>query len=242
MKEAILITGATSDLGYEYFKKFEDKTVKIIALYFDFEERLDEIIEQKGLDIDKVFYDFSNLDMLESKLKIYNELYFISKVLHLAAPRLKQERFNKLQNSDFKEDFNIQLLPIVEIIKLVIPNMKKYKKGKILMILSSATIGIPPKFCASYVVGKYSLLGLIKALAAEYSKYNIQVNGISPSMMPTKFLLNMDERLVEKIKDDHPMKRYVKFEEIVNTINFFLSNENNFSTGTNFILAGGEVF
>ena len=242
MKEAMLITGATSDLGYEYLKNFKDKNIKIIALYYDFEERLDAIIEENYLDIEKIFYDFSDLDMLESILKKYTEVYFISKILHLAAPRLKQERFNKLKISDFKDDFNIQLLPIVEIVKSIIPYMKKQKKGKILVMLSSATIGIPPKFCASYIVGKYSLLGLIKALAAEYSKYNIQVNGISPSMMPTKFLMNMDERLVEKIRDDHPMKRYVKFEEIVNAINFFLSDENNFSTGTNFILAGGEVF
>ena len=73
-------------------------------------------------------------------------------------------------------------------LKYILPFMKKNKYGKILTILSSVTIGQPPGHMSSYVTSKYALLGLLRSLAAEYSKYKICINSISPGMINTKFL------------------------------------------------------
>ena len=164
---------------------------------------------------------------MEEKIKDVN----IVEVLHLAAPVVKQERFNKVDLSVFKNDFSIQILSIVEILKIVIPKMKKEKKGKIIFILSSVVKGVPPKFWTSYVTCKYALDGLLKALVAEYSSFNIQINAISPSMINSKFLKNMDERLIEAEIEKHPLKRTIKIEEIVETINYILKSKNEFLNG-----------
>ena len=89
MKEALLITGATSDLGYGYLKKFKNKNITIIAFYYDFEERLDDLIENYKLDIVKIYFDFLYLDSLEEKVRELSEDYFISKVLNLSTPIVK---------------------------------------------------------------------------------------------------------------------------------------------------------
>ena len=166
----------------------------------------------------------------------------ITEVLHLAAPVVKQERFNKVDLSVFKNDFSIQVLSIVEILKIIIPKMKKEKKGKIIFILSSVVKGIPPKFWTSYVTCKYALDGLLKSLVAEFSSFNIQINAISPSMINSKFLKNMDERLIEAEIEKHPLKRTIKMEEIVETINYILESKNKFLNGNNILLTGGENF
>lgn len=130
MKEALLITGATSDLGYGYLKKFKNKNITIIAFYYDFEERLDDLIENYKLDIVKIYFDFLYLDSLEEKVRELSEDYFISKVLHLSAPIVKQERFNKISKEVFYNDFTIQVVSLVEILKIVLLRMKKEKKEK----------------------------------------------------------------------------------------------------------------
>lgn len=242
MKEALLITGATSDLGYGYLKKFKDKNITIIAFYYDFEERLDDLIENYGLNIVKIYFDFLCLDNLEEKVKELSEKYFISKVLHLSAPIVKQERFNKISKEVFYNDFTIQVVSLVEILKVVLLRMKKEKKGKIVIILSSCVEGVPPKFWTSYVTSKYAMMGFLKSLVSEYGQFNIQINGISPSMIQSKFLNNMDERMVEMGIEKHPMKRTVTIDEVAETIDYLFFNNNSFLNGNNILLTGGENF
>lgn len=242
MKEALLITGATSDLGYGYLKKFKDKNITIIAFYYDFEERLDDLIENYGLNIVKIYFDFLCLDNLEEKVKELSEKYFISKVLHLSAPIVKQERFNKISKEVFYNDFTIQVVSLVEILKVVLLRMKKEKKGKIVIILSSCVEGVPPKFWTSYVTSKYAMMGFLKSLISEYGQFNIQINGISPSMIQSKFLNNMDERMVEMGIEKHPMKRTVTIDEVAEIIDYLFFNNNSFLNGNNILLTGGENF
>lgn len=241
MEEAILITGATSDLGYEYLKQFKEKK-KIVAFYYDYEERLDDLIENYNLEIIKVKYNFLEPDNLKEKVEELSKDIFISKVLHLAAPAVKQERFNKMELKVFENDFKIQVLSIVEILKAVLPKMKKEKQGKIVVVLTSYIVGVPPKFCTSYIVSKQALYGLIKSLTVEYGQYNIQINGISPSMIKSKFLENMDERMIELEMAKHPMKRTIRTEEVIESINYLFESRNQFLTGNNLVLSGGEVF
>lgn len=242
MQNAILITGATSDLGYNYLKNFVKKELKIIALYRDLDERLDELSQNYGLDIKKIKCDFLDLETLSLLLKEVVKEYNIIKVLHIAAPKVQQERFNKIELQVFERDLQIQLYSIIEILKSIVPSMKKNKEGKIVIMLSSCTVGVPPKFWTSYVVSKYALLGLIKSLAIEYSSFNIQVNGISPSMMETKFLEDIDNRMVELARNNHPMKRNIKINEVFSTLDYLLFNGSSFLTGNNIILSGGENY
>ncbi len=242
MKEALLITGATSDLGYGYLKKFKDKNITIIAFYYDFEERLDDLIENYGLNIVKIYFDFLCLDNLEEKVKELSEKYFISKVLHLSAPIVKQERFNKISKEVFYNDFTIQVVSLVEILKIVLLRMKKEKKGKIVIVLTSYTVGALPKFLSSYVTSKYAVMGFLKSLVSEYGQFNIQINGISPSMIQSKFLNNMDERMVEMEIEKHPMKRTVTIDEVAEIIDYLFFNNNSFLNGNNILLTGGENF
>lgn len=242
MREGILITGATSDIAYEFLKNYKEKNKVIVAFYYDYEERLDDLIENYNLNIIKVKYNFLNLEGITEILQDVLRDIFISEVLHLSAPVVKQERFNKINISQYNIDFSIQVLSIIEILKFIIPRMKKEKRGKIVFVLSSVINGVPPKFWTSYVTSKYALEGLMKSLVAEYSSFNIQINGISPSMIKSKFINNMDERLVEMEIEKHPMKRTIEIREIVETINYLFESNNKFLIGNNLLLTGGENY
>lgn len=239
MKEVILITGATSDLAFEYLNLIKDQEKVIIAFYYDLKERFEEL-KNSSLEIIPIFCDFSDISDVSNKIIKISKDYDISTVLHFATPRIKMERFHKKEIKDYEIHFKIQFLSIIEILKNILPKMKKQKKGKIIFILSSITFSIPPKFWTDYVSMKYALLGLLKALVAEYGEYGIQINGISPSMIDSKLLDNLDPLVKEMSKESHPLKELVTKKEIVEFIDFLVKNDSKFLTGNNFNLSGGE--
>ena len=86
------------------------------------------------------------------------------------------------------------------------------------------------------------MLGLVKSLASEYADKNIQINALSPSMIETKFLDNINEKLVELSAYNHPLKRNAKIDEITPIIKVLISKESNYINGVNIPITGGSVF
>ena len=239
MKEVILITGATSDLAFEYLNLIKNQEKIVIAFYYDLEERLEEL-KNNTLEIIPVFCDFSDINDVSNKIIKISKDYDIRTILHFATPRIKMERFHKKEIKDYEIHFKIQFLSIIEILKNILPKMKKQKRGKIIFILSSITFSTPPKFWAEYVSMKYALLGLLKSLIAEYGEYGVQINGVSPSMIDSKLLDSLDPLVKEMSKESHPLKELITKKEIVEFIDFLVKNDSKFLTGNNFNLSGGE--
>ena len=120
--------------------------------------------------------------------------------------------------------------------------MKKNNYGKILTILSSVNIGHPPTHMSSYVTSKYALLGLLKSLAAEYSKYKICINSISPGMINTKFLNEIPKKIFEINSQKVPFGRSVEIKDIIPILDFLMSEKSSFITGVNIPVTGGLNF
>ena len=79
----------------------------------------------------------------------------------------------------------------------------------------------------------------MKAAAAEYCDKGLCINGISPSMIETKFLDNIDSQIVEMSADESSLKRNVIIDEVVTAIEFLMSDENSYMCGTIMNLSGG---
>ena len=120
--------------------------------------------------------------------------------------------------------------------------MAKLKKGKVLIMLSSYVLGVPPKALSHYTSIKYAMLGLAKSLASEYADKNIQVNTVSPSMIETKFLDNINEKFVELSAYSHPLKRNAQVDDITPIIKMLISKESDYISGVNIPITGGSIF
>ena len=119
--------------------------------------------------------------------------------------------------------------------------MAKNKFGKIVVMLTSYTTNIPPKYLASYVTSKYALLGLVKALANEYSDKGIKINGISPSMIETKFLQSIPELIVKQNAMNSPTGSNLSVDDVIPMFKFLLSDESNSITGQNIAITNGNI-
>ena len=132
------------------------------------------------------------------------------------------------------------LYSLICITQAFIPSMKKRHYGKIIVMLSICTRGVPPKFLSSYVVSKYALLGLVKSLSSDYSDKGIQVNAVSPEMIDTKFLDNIPDFVKQQSADSSPLKRNLTVTDVIPAFEFLLSDSSNSITGENFCITGGK--
>lgn len=187
--------------------------------------------------------DFSDEESTNNFVNYLKEENFCpTHILHAPAVPVENNRFTEIFWDDAVKQINVQCRSLWQILQAVIPKMSKAKRGNIILVLSSVTLNVPPKFWSSYVTAKYALMGLGKALAAEYAPKNIRVNMLSPSMMETKFIKNIYGAIVEQSATNNPMKRNATPEDVAGLIEYLFSDESSFITGANIPITGGENF
>jgi 3-oxoacyl-[acyl-carrier protein] reductase len=241
-KDIILIIGASSDIGLNLIKNISDGAL-VIAHYNSFNEQLLELSKKINNELIIIKADLSKEDEINKLLAVIVSDYGIpNKIIHLAAPKFENIRFKDIVWGDFQNEINISLKSIMLILNIFLPKMAKVKQGKVVIMLSSVVINVPPKALAQYTIIKYAMLGLVKSLANEYADKNIQINAISPSMIDTKFLDNINEKFVELSKYNHPLKRNAKVDDITPIIKMLISKESDYISGVNIPITGGSTF
>jgi len=241
-KNIILVIGASSDIGLDLISNLTDNAL-IIAHYNSSNKKLIELSKNINNKIVTIQADLSEeQEVLRLIHTIESDYGIPSKIIHLAAPKFENIRFQDIVWSDFQKDIDICLKSIILLLKIFLPKMANLKRGKVVIMLSSVVINVPPKTLAQYTTIKYAMLGLVKSLASEYSNKNIQINALSPSMIETKFLDNLNEKLIELNAYNHPLKRNANVNEITPIIKLLISEQSDFINGVNIPITGGSIF
>lgn len=120
--------------------------------------------------------------------------------------------------------------------------MKLQGGGRIINILTSYVLNVPPEKISHYITAKYALLGLSKALAAELCKFGITVNMVSPGLMHTNLTSWLPQKYMEAAAAKNPMKRLTSTEDAAKAVEFLISENSQFLNGVNIPVNGGESF
>ena len=248
MNEVYVITGASSDIGMAFLQRLQDRCsmhgekCEIHAQYFSSKKALREI-ETKCHNLNMKLYqcDMSDLAAVDTWLAgLQEDGVKPTYILHLAAPKFSYMRLKQLDLGKMQANINVNAGAMALMLKYFLPGMAKQKYGRVVAMLTAYTINVPPKFMCDYVVAKYALLGLIRAAASEYAGKGITINGVSPNMMETKFLSNLDERSIEISREASAMKRNIKLDEVCAALEYLLSAQAGYVNGINMNLSGGD--
>ena len=244
MNKLYLITGASSEVGMAYIEHliWHGEPVTVLAHYRNHSSEFDKLCKNDSVvKIVPLQADLSKEDELEQIiLKIKDSYGIPTHILHLPAGKLEYTKIKQIDWDRLRIDFEVQVMSLGRLLQAFLPQMAKKRFGKVAVMLSSATIGMPPKFMTSYTINKYALLGLMKSAAMEYADKGININGLSPNMMETKFLQNVDERLIEMTAASSRMQRNIRIDEVIPTIHFLLSESSDYMNGVNINLSGGD--
>ena len=121
----------------------------------------------------------------------------------------------------------------------VVPHMIGQGYGKIVSMASVAGKEGNPNL-AAYSVAKAGIMCLTKSLAKEVATLGINVNCISPTVIETDLIKDMDPEQLAPLIAKIPMKRTGKPEEAAALIKFLVSDEAAFVTGQCYDMSGGR--
>jgi len=141
--------------------------------------------------------------------------------------------------------FSLNVTAMYRIIKAFLPGMLKAGGGSIINMASvaSSVKGVPNRF--AYCSSKAAVIGMTKAIAADFVGQGIRCNAICPGTIQTP---SLDQRL-EATGDfqaaqaafiaRQPMGRLGRPEEIAQLVLYLASDASSFTTGVAHVIDGG---
>lgn len=148
--------------------------------------------------------------------------------------------FRSLSLDVFRQDFELNVLGAVKIIKAALKPMKKSGNKPSVVLFSTVAVQQGMAFHASVAAAKGAIEGLTRSLAAELSP-KIRVNCIAPSLVNTPLagsILSSEER-IEASNNRHPLKRIGQPNDIAQTAFFLLDENSSWITGQVIGVDGG---
>ena len=146
---------------------------------------------------------------------------------------------------DWEFSFNLNVKSMYLVTRALLPGMLKKGGGSIINMssIASSVKGLPNRFV--YGATKAAVIGLTKAIAADYVKQGIRCNCIGPGTVDTPSLgerINAFADPVQAKKDfiaRQPMGRLGLVEDITGILVFLASDEAKFATGNMYSIDGG---
>lgn len=193
---------------------------------------------QKGELIDGVNY--IEFDVLGEVDKLKYELPDVLDGLAYCPGTINLKPFIRLSETDFLNDFKVNVLGAVKTIQVSINALKKSQSASVLLF-STVAVQTGMSFHASIAASKGAIEGLTKSLAAEFAQNKIRVNAIAPSLTDTPLaqaLVSTPEKR-EASDKRHPLGRIGTSKELSEAAYFLLSDNSSWITGQILGIDGG---
>ncbi len=159
--------------------------------------------------------------------------------------------FEKFNDNDWKEAFDLTLLSYIRTIREVLPSMKENGGGRIVNVTSSSVKIILDNLILSNTF-RMGIVGLSKSLAAELGQYNILVNVLGPGKILTDRVEHLDgiragraglpkDEFQKKVQQGIPLGRYGDPDEFARLAVFLCSKANSYISGQMLLVDGAMV-
>lgn len=148
--------------------------------------------------------------------------------------------------ADWRRSFDINVDAMYRICRSVCPMMMERKRGSIINMSSvaSSVRGVPNRF--AYSVTKAAVIGLTKAIAADFVAHGIRCNAICPGTVKTPSLAERVaanggdiDQVWKSYEARQPMGRLGDPQEIAALAVYLASDESSFTTGAIHVIDGG---
>jgi len=220
---SIVITGGTSGLGKATIDLLVKDGHTIYSSYLATEEFID-VAKQMELKYPNVhffplnFCDNNSVDEFCTHFEEWN-IDVLVNCTYVGKPQTTY--FHKIDLEEFTKAFQQNIIPTVKITQSAIKVMRDKKFGKIINIITEAVAGLPPMGYTLYAANKAYLMKISDIINKEDIKFNITSNCILPAYMQTKFAA-VDDRMLEIMKNEHPLKSLLQPEEVAQAVKFFV--------------------
>ena len=224
MKKTVLITGATSGIGYATAEFLAKKDFKLI-LCGRRQERLDELEKKLSDNTNLITLNFDVRDREAVSQAIHSLPDGFSKIdvlINNAGNAHGLDPIDKGSLDDWDAMLDINVKGLLYVSRAVLPQMVERKSGHVINIGSIAGKEVYPKgnvYCAS----KYAVDAINKSMLIDLNEYGIRVGAVNPGAAETEFsnvrFKGDDERSAKVYKGFQPLEA----EDIADIIHFVIT-------------------
>ncbi len=216
MSKRILVVGASTGIGMETVRWLVEQGHQVQVATRD-----GAFLQEWGVTVQS--YDVLQGDALEVPESLDGLVY--------APGSIQLKPFHRLSDEDFLQDFQLNCLGAVRVLRAAMPALKAAESASIVLFSTVAVAqGMP--FHASIAAAKGAIEGLTRSLAAEWAP-KIRVNAIAPSLTDTplaEHLLNSEAKR-EAASKRHPLQQIGNASDVAALVGYLLSDASRFMSG-----------
>lgn len=188
MKNKIwFVTGASKGLGLALVKKLLQEGYRVAATSRNVKE-LEQAVSASREVFLPLGVDVKNESSVEKGIKETVAHFGATDVVVNNAGYGLTGSLEELSDEEVRQNFDINVFGVLNVIRKVLPYMRKQQSGHIVNIASiGGFIGTFPGF-GSYTATKFAMHGFSESLAEEVKPFGIKVSIVSPGYFRTEFL------------------------------------------------------
>ena len=235
-----IITGAAQGIGKAIAIRLAGAgaTVAIADLNLDIAR---ETAREIGADALALSLDVANAERVQNTVdECLNTWGRIDILVNNAGIVGRDVPVKDLAEGDWDQVLDINLKGTFLCSRAVIAPMLKQKKGAIVSVASIAGKEGNPSM-APYSVSKAGIICFTKVLAKEHLQDNIRVNCVSPALIETPLLADVEAEQRDYMTSKIPLGRLGQPEEVAAVVHFLASDDASFVTGQCYDVSGGRA-
>ena len=238
-----LVTGAGSGLGEAGAKRLARDGARLIVADRDAEavERVASEIAAAGGDATPSVADVSVFEdtrrLVDVAVQTYGQLDIAFNNAGIT-PALAD--VHEVDPADWLAVVSINLTGVFYCMKSELAHFVEHGGGAIVNMASTAGV-MAHAGRAAYSASKHGIVGLTRSSAVEYAQRNIRINAVAPGPIGGPSFLAAPPGVQAIIAAKTAMNRTGTVEEVASVVNFLLSDEASFVTGSVYEMNGGQT-
>ena len=236
--EYVLVTGGKGDIGKSVVIQILQRSDHSVLVTTTSKAETSSFDSER---IEEIEMDASSLVSIEAaatKLSGYPIPYFIQ----LHGHSKMDDRLIGQTGDSLAYHFNINVFSTVLILEKILFGMQQRQFGRVVLMNTASSEHGGGLTSFGYGMAKHSVGYLTKHMAKYFTQDNVLTNCISPGLIDTKFHTDVMKRTPEEIKERSKTVRLRKAgttEDVAGLI-YYLAFENEFVTGQNIKIDGGD--
>ena len=232
-----LVTGATGAIGEAIARALHAQGATV-ALSGTRQDVLAKLAGELGSRVHVLPCDLSNMEQVEALVPAAEEKMEKLDILVANAGITKDNLFVQLKDEDWDKVIAVNLTATFRLTRAAVSRMMRRRFGRVIGISSVVGFtGNPGQ--GNYTASKAGMVGMMKAVAAEYAKRNVTANCIAPGIITSAMTDKLNDKQRETILSKVPAGKLGTPLDVAAAAVYLASDEAAYVTGQTIHVNGG---
>ncbi len=244
MKKTVIVTGGAKGIGEAIVREFALKGYNVCINYNTSEKKALELkkeLESKGWNVDIFCANISDRTKVDEMIDFVISRFGGIDVVINNAGICEYKLFTDITNNDLMNMLNSTVIGTFNVTQSALKKYMINKKDGVIINIASIWGMVGASCEVNYSTSKSAIIGMTKALAKELGPSNIRVNAVAPGAIYTDMVSNLSSDTIESFREEIPLNRIGKVEDISSLVEFLASDKGSYITGQVISPNGGVV-